>query len=275
MFDYLIAIGVAIAGLAVMYFIFSSINKPEPAPATTNSAANRKPRSKKQAQLPPKKYQQDVLDRKSEQSIAEEIARAPAPTPAPAAKEPKMNEPAATEEARSPAASKTKNKKENNKSKNESSANPIPNASSPNNSTTSSSSSNQKKNTSAATSNDNSNSNAANASKKSNNRPKVKYVSDDQPVVVSERQRRIDKELGFQSVEKKEKKEKKEKPAEDEYSAFDEEELDRKLVQFFRNQKNRNRQNISATHADDDAAAGGTGGRVAVMGDLSNTRSWQ
>ncbi|KAG5492910.1 hypothetical protein JKF63_01490 [Porcisia hertigi] len=74
MLDYLIPIGMALAGIFVMMFIFQSIDKSNVGGGLI--AAARKPRSKK-SQRPSQKYKDDVLDLATEQLIAREVARGP------------------------------------------------------------------------------------------------------------------------------------------------------------------------------------------------------
>ncbi|CBZ31044.1 conserved hypothetical protein [Leishmania mexicana MHOM/GT/2001/U1103] len=74
MLDYLIPIGMALAGIFVMMFIFQSISKSEV--GGESIAPARKPRSKK-SQRPSQKYMDDVLDLATEQLIAREVARNP------------------------------------------------------------------------------------------------------------------------------------------------------------------------------------------------------
>ncbi|KAG5467631.1 hypothetical protein CUR178_01276 [Leishmania enriettii] len=74
MLDYLIPIGMALAGIFIMMFIFQSISKSEV--SGDSIAAIRKPRSKR-SHRPSKKYTDDVLDLATEQLIAREVARNP------------------------------------------------------------------------------------------------------------------------------------------------------------------------------------------------------
>ncbi|TPP44748.1 hypothetical protein CGC20_14300 [Leishmania donovani] len=74
MLDYLIPIGMALAGIFVMMFIFQSISKSEV--GGESIAPARKPRSKR-SQRPSQKYTEDVLDLATEQLIAREVARNP------------------------------------------------------------------------------------------------------------------------------------------------------------------------------------------------------
>ncbi|KAG5492376.1 hypothetical protein GH5_01295 [Leishmania sp. Ghana 2012 LV757] len=74
MLDYLIPIGMALAGIVIMMFIFQSISKSEV--SGDSIAAIRKPRSKR-SHRPSQKYMDDVLDLATEQLIAREVARNP------------------------------------------------------------------------------------------------------------------------------------------------------------------------------------------------------
>ncbi|CAG9582850.1 conserved hypothetical protein [Leishmania major strain Friedlin] len=74
MLDYLIPIGMALAGIVVMMFIFQSISKSEV--GGESIAPARKPRTKR-SQRPSQKYTDDVLDLATEQLIAREVARNP------------------------------------------------------------------------------------------------------------------------------------------------------------------------------------------------------
>ncbi|KAG5467073.1 hypothetical protein LSCM1_01254 [Leishmania martiniquensis] len=74
MLDYLIPIGMALAGIFIMMFIFQSISKSEV--GGDSIAPVRKPRSKR-SQRPSQRYVDDVLDLATEQLIAREVARSP------------------------------------------------------------------------------------------------------------------------------------------------------------------------------------------------------
>ncbi|GET93015.1 hypothetical protein, conserved [Leishmania tarentolae] len=74
MLDYLIPIGMALAGIFIMMFIFQSVSKSEV--SCVSIPTTRKPRSKK-AKRPSKRYTDDVLDLATEQLIAREVARNP------------------------------------------------------------------------------------------------------------------------------------------------------------------------------------------------------
>ncbi|CAJ1037240.1 hypothetical protein Q4I30_007715 [Leishmania utingensis] len=74
MLDYLIPIGMALAGVFIMMFIFQNISTSEI--GSDSIVPARKPRSKR-SQRPSQKYTDDVLDLATEQLIAREVARNP------------------------------------------------------------------------------------------------------------------------------------------------------------------------------------------------------
>ncbi|KEG10996.1 hypothetical protein DQ04_03071020 [Trypanosoma grayi] len=198
MLDYFVAIGVALVGLLVVYFMFQSINKSDI--VAVAAPKERKSRSRKNHKAP--RREDTELDRETEALIAREVARHTASMRS----DTRIAQPPLLETVRKEAAS---------------------------------------------------------ARGKAAARV---------PVEVAAKQMLIDKELGFQTVTNQPKAPKASPPQALQSTSADEE-MDRKLGQFFSNNKRRDKKVFKLSLKEEKAGAT-TGAHVILKKDISNARTW-